>query len=293
MNKMQPNIEEQQYLQLVKSVIETGILRKGRTDTDTLSKFGAQLRFDLHSHFPLLTTKRVFWRGVVEELLWFISGSTNSNVLHDKGVKIWDAHGSRQYLDSIGLNDREEGDLGKIYGFQWRHYGAEYINMHSNYTGKGIDQLQTVIDTIKNNPNDRRMLICSWNPCDLPEMALPPCHVLSQFYVANGELSCQMYQRSCDLGLGVPFNIASYSLLTCIIAHVCGLKPGEFIHSMGDVHVYVNHIDALKTQLSRTPSEFPRLHITRDVKSIDDFCFHDFKLKGYNPQDSIAMELAV
>ncbi|XWS40056.1 hypothetical protein CRYUN_Cryun18bG0108000 [Craigia yunnanensis] len=213
--------EEYLYLKMVQDIISDGNLKDDRTGTGTLSKFGCQMRFNLRKTFPLLTTKKVFWRGVVEELLWFISGSTNAKVLQEKGIHIWDGNASRDFLDSIGLTDREEGDLGPVYGFQWRHFGARYTDMHADYTCQGFDQLLDVINKIKNNPNDRRIILSAWNPSDLKLMALPPCHMFAQFYVANGELSCQMYQRSADMGLGVPFNIASYSLLTCMIAHVC------------------------------------------------------------------------
>nr|XP_048336897.1 bifunctional dihydrofolate reductase-thymidylate synthase-like isoform X2 [Ziziphus jujuba var. spinosa] len=223
--------EEHQYLRLVQDIISDGNTKDDRTGTGTVSKFGCQMRYNLRRTFPLLTTKKVFWRGVVEELLWFISGSTNAKVLQEKGIHIWDGNASRDYLDGIGLKDREEGDLGPVYGFQWRHFGARYTDMHADYTGQGFDQLLDVIDKIKNNPNDRRIILSAWNPADLKLMALPPCHMFSQFYIANGELSCQMYQRSADMGLGVPFNIASYALLTCMIAHVCGIhstKPIKF-----------------------------------------------------------------
>jgi len=193
--------EEYQYLNLVKDIIQNGVERKDRTNVGTLSRFGAQMRFSLRDEtFPLLTTKKVFWRGVVEELLWFIKGNTNSNLLSNKDVKIWDANGCRAFLDSRSLKHREEGDLGPIYGFQWRHFGAEYKDMHTDYSGQGIDQLQQCINTIKNNPTDRRIIMTAWNPTDLSQMALPPCHMFCQFYVANGELSCLMYQRSCDMG---------------------------------------------------------------------------------------------
>jgi thymidylate synthase len=217
------NSEERQYLDLIRNILDHGRTKGNRTGVGTRSVFGAQMRFSLRNSFPLLTTKRVFWRGVVEELLWFIRGSTNARELSDKNVKIWDANGSRQFLDSLGLEDREEGDLGPVYGFQWRHFGAKYEDMHKDYTGLGVDQLAEVIRKIKTYPDDRRIIMSSWNPTDLPLMALPPCHTLCQFYVSDGELSCQMYQRSADMGLGVPFNIASYSLLTCMIAHVCDL----------------------------------------------------------------------
>nr|XP_014436999.1 thymidylate synthase [Pelodiscus sinensis] len=243
--------------------------------------------------FPLLTTKRVFWKGVLEELLWFIQGSTNAKELSAKGVKIWDANGSRDFLDKQGFSKREEGDLGPVYGFQWRHFGAEYKDMNADYSGQGVDQLQNVIDTIKNNPDDRRIIMCAWNPKDISLMALPPCHALCQFYVLNGELSCQLYQRSGDMGLGVPFNIASYSLLTYMIAHVTGLKPGEFIHTLGDAHIYLNHVEPLKIQLQREPRPFPKLKILRKVENISDFKADDFQIEDYNPHPAIKMEMAV
>lgn len=227
---------ELQYLRLVRDVMAKGALRGDRTGTGTLSLFGAQMRFNLRDSFPLLTTKSVFWRGVAEELLWFVSGSTCAHQLRDRGVHIWDGNSSRAYLDSVGLVDREEGDLGPVYGWQWRHFGAEYKDRHTDYGGQGVDQLSELIEGIRNQPNSRRHIISAWNPPDLPKMALPPCHVLMQFFVANGELSCQMYQRSADLGLGVPFNIASYALLTYLVAHVTGLRPGDFVHTIGDAH---------------------------------------------------------
>eukprot|EP00747_Dinoflagellata_sp_TGD_P013307 gnl/TRDRNA2_/TRDRNA2_122432_c0_seq3.p1 gnl/TRDRNA2_/TRDRNA2_122432_c0~~gnl/TRDRNA2_/TRDRNA2_122432_c0_seq3.p1 ORF type:complete len:576 (-),score=87.34 gnl/TRDRNA2_/TRDRNA2_122432_c0_seq3:377-2104(-) len=247
--------QEQQYLEMVRDIIENGEAMGDRTGTGTRSLFGTMMRFDLRNSFPLLTTKRVFWRGVMEELLWFIKGDTNAQHLSDKGVKIWDANGCREFLDKRGLSHREEMDLGPVYGFQWRHFGAEYKDMHTNYTGQGIDQLAECIHTIKNNPTDRRIIMSAWNPADLSKMALPPCHMFCQFYVntEKGELSALMYQRSADMGLGVPFNIASYALLTCMVAQVCGLKPGDFVHTLGNAHVYSNHIEPLKTQLQRTP----------------------------------------
>ncbi|KAH0552596.1 thymidylate synthase [Cotesia glomerata] len=286
--------EEYQYLNLVKRIINEGSKKDDRTGVGTYSIFGTQMRFSLKNGvFPLLTTKSVFWKGVVEELLWFISGSTNAHKLSEKGVRIWDANSSRKFLDSLGFQNREEGDLGPIYGFQWRHFGAQYTTMHADYTGQGVDQLQNVIDTLRTNPNDRRMIMSAWNPVDIPNMALPPCHCLVQFYVSNGELSCHLYQRSADMGLGVPFNIASYSLLTYMIAHITNLKPGEFVHTMGDCHVYANHIDALKIQYQRKPKPFPTLKITKDVKEIDDFTASDFELIAYNPHPKIAMKMAV
>lgn len=288
------NAEEIQYLDLIKKIIDTGSKRGDRTGTGTISLFGAQMRFSLRDNqFPLLTTKKVFYRGIAEELFWFIRGSTNAKELQDKNVRIWDGNSSREYLDSIGLNSREVGDLGPVYGFQWRHFGAKYVDMHTDYSGQGIDQLAKVIETIKTRPTDRRMLMCSWNPVDLPAMALPPCHCLVQFYVADGELSCQLYQRSADIGLGVPFNIASYALLTVMIAHVTGLKPGDFVHTLGDAHVYSNHVSALKEQCDRDPRPFPTIHIKRKVDNIEEFNFEDFEVRDYNPHPKIAMEMAV
>ncbi|XP_045608478.1 thymidylate synthase isoform X2 [Procambarus clarkii] len=286
--------DELQYLDLVRNILNHGTRKGDRTGTGTISLFGAQMRFSLRDGiFPLLTTKRVFWRGVVEELLWFIKGSTNAKDLQEKGVHIWDGNSSREFLDKSGFTEREEGDLGPVYGFQWRHFGAAYVDMHSDYAGRGLDQLQQVIETIEKNPEDRRIIMCAWNPTDVPKMALPPCHCLCQFYVANGELSCQLYQRSADMGLGVPFNIASYALLTCMIAHVTDLKPGEFVHTLGDAHVYANHSSALEEQLKREPRPFPMLKIKRNVKSINDFKFEDFELVGYKPHPKIQMEMAV
>jgi thymidylate synthase len=285
--------DENQYLELIKQIIEKGVTRSDRTGVGNISIFGAQMRFSLRDQFPLLTTKRVFWRGVAEELLWFIKGSTDARLLQEKNVHIWDGNSTREFLDANGFKDREEGDLGPIYGYQWRYYGAEYTNCHANYKGQGIDQLQEVIDRIKSNPNDRRIIMCAWNPTDIPKMALPPCHCLVQFYVADGELSCMMYQRSADMGLGVPFNIASYALLTYMIAHITNLKPGDFVHTLGDAHVYLNHVEPLKEQLERTPRPFPKLNIKRKVESIDDFKFEDFEILNYNPYPTIKMEMAV
>ncbi|CAJ1422488.1 unnamed protein product [Effrenium voratum] len=285
--------EEFQYLKAIQDIIENGVHMEDRTGVGTRSVFGQMMRFNLRKSFPLLTTKRVFWRGVVEELLWFVKGDTNANHLTEKGVRIWEANGSKEFLEKRGLGHREVGDLGPVYGFQWRHFGAKYADMHTDYTGQGVDQLAECIRKIKEDPTDRRILLSAWNPADLHLMALPPCHMFCQFYVANGELSCLMYQRSCDMGLGVPFNIASYSLLTMMMAQVCGLKPGDFIHNMGNAHVYQNHVEPLKTQLQRTPRPFPVLKIRPDVKDIDGFTPEDFELVGYNPLGKIAMEMAV
>ncbi|PIK56412.1 putative thymidylate synthase [Apostichopus japonicus] len=240
--------DENQYLDLIREIVNKGKIKGDRTGTGTKSIFGCQSRYNLRDQFPLLTTKSVFWRGVAEELLWFIKGSTSAKSLTEKKVHIWDANGSREFLDKRGLSHYEDGELGPVYGFQWRHFGAEYKGLDHAYTGEGVDQLQEVIETIKTNPDDRRIILTAWNPTDLPKMALPPCHAFAQFYVCDGELSCQLYQRSADMGLGVPFNIASYALLTYMIAHVTDLKPGDFIHTLGDAHVYLNHIEPLKKQ---------------------------------------------
>uniref|UniRef100_A0A7G3AZW7 Thymidylate synthase n=3 Tax=Lutzomyia longipalpis TaxID=7200 RepID=A0A7G3AZW7_LUTLO len=286
--------DEMQYLQLIERIIETGAKREDRTGVGTLSIFGAQMRFNLRNDvFPLLTTKRVFWRGVAEELIWFIRGSTDARELQQKGITIWNGNSTREYLDEMGFKDREEGDLGPVYGFQWRHFGAPYRTCRDTYNGQGVDQLQEVIKLIREKPTDRRIIMSAWNPVDLPIMALPPCHCLVQFYVANGELSCQMYQRSADMGLGVPFNIASYALLTRMIAQITDLKPGDFVHTLGDAHVYLNHVEPLREQLKRTPKPFPTLHIARRPENIEDFTFEDFELRNYSPHPKIAMEMAV
>jgi len=288
------NKEEQQYLDLIREILDTGVVRGDRTGTGTKSIFGARMKFSLRDDvFPLLTTKRVFWRGVAEELLWFVSGATNGKLLQDKNIHIWDGNGSREFLDKRGLPHREEMDLGPVYGFQWRHFGAQYGDMHTNYEGKGVDQLAECIRQIKDDPNSRRIVLSAWNPADLPAMALPPCHMFCQFYVANGELSCQMYQRSADMGLGVPFNIASYALLTRMVAQSTGLKAGDFVHVIGDAHVYLNHIDALEEQLKRAPRPFPSLTINAAKKNIDDFDYDDFTVDGYKPYPKIQMEMAV
>jgi dihydrofolate reductase/thymidylate synthase len=288
-----PKHEEYQYLEIIKDILETGQLKKDRTGVGTISKFGVKMSFDISNTFPLLTTKDTFWRGIVEELIWFIKGDTKAKSLQDKNIKIWDGNSSREYLDSIGLSHREVGDLGPVYGFQWRHFGADYKTMHDNYEGQGIDQLRDVIKTIKNNPDSRRIIMSAWNPPDLKKMALPPCHVLCQFYVENKKLNLQMYQRSGDMGLGIPFNIASYSLLLYMIAHITGYQPGKFIHIIGDAHIYTNHVEAIKLQLKRVPKPFPILKINRMVTDIEDFKFEDFSLVNYSHWPKIKMEMAV
>lgn len=288
------NSEEMQYLNTIERIIATGSKRLDRTGVGTLSIFGSQMRYSLRNNvLPLLTTKRVFFRGVAEELLWFIRGSTNAKELQAKNIHIWDGNSTREFFDAAGFVDREEGDLGPVYGFQWRHFGAKYKTCHEDYTGQGVDQLAEVINRIKNNPTDRRIIMSAWNPIDIPQMALPPCHCLAQFFVADGELSCQLYQRSADMGLGVPFNIASYALLTHMIAHVTGLKAGDFVHTTGDTHVYLNHVEPLKEQLKRVPKQFPTLHFKRSVQSIDEFQFEDLEVRDYDPYPTIKMQMAV
>ncbi len=287
--------EEMQYLNLVREILTSGEIRGDRTGVGTRSVFGRTMRFSLRNGaMPLLTTKRTFWRGVAVELLWFISGSTDAGVLKRQNVNIWDGNSSRAYLDSIGLGNREEGDLGPVYGFQWRHFGAAYGTMHDSYAGQGVDQLAELIAGIKRDPTSRRHIMSAWNPCALKQMALPPCHVMCQFYVSSsGELSCQMIQRSADMGLGVPFNIASYALLTHLVAHACGLQCGDLVHVMGDCHVYRNHENALWEQLKNEPRPFPTLKINTTNTDLDKITFEDLELVGYDPHKAIKMDMAV
>ncbi|KAF2264094.1 thymidylate synthase-like protein [Lojkania enalia] len=314
-----PSHEEYQYLNLIREILDNGEHRPDRTGTGTCSIFAPpQMKFTLSRPspdpsqrpeliLPLLTTKRVFLRAVIGELLWFISGSTSSLPLSSAGIKIWDGNGSRAFLDSVGLSHHVEGDLGPVYGFQWRHFGAEYKGCDHDYTGAGVDQLADVIDKLKNKPYDRRIVLSAWNVADIRKMALPPCHMFAQFYVSfpgkkkgegeergRGVLHSILYQRSCDMGLGVPFNIASYALLTHMLAHVCDLTPGTFTHTMGDAHVYLDHVDALKMQLEREPREFPTMKINREIGgSIDGWKAEDFEVIGYSPHKTIAMKMSV
>lgn len=284
--------EEYQYIDLIKLILEKGVDKDDRTGVGTLSIFSHNMRFNLRESFPLLTTKKVYWKGVVEELLWFISGSTDANILKEKGVKIWNGNTTREFLDSRGLSHYSEGDIGAGYGFQWRHFGANYISKSKDYTGEGTDQLKWVINEIKTNPDSRRIIMSAWNPNDIDKMALPPCHCFIQFWVNKGELSSQMYQRSCDVGLGVPFNIASYALLTCLIAKICKLTPGDFYYCMGDTHIYKNHIEQLKEQIIREPFKFPTIEI-KDIDDIDNITYDDIILKDYQCYDNIKMDMAV
>lgn len=256
-----------QYLQLCRHVLETGTKKNDRTGTGTISTFGYQMRFDLQEGFPLLTTKKLHMKSIIHELLWFLKGDTNIGYLQEHGVRIWN-----EWAD-------EKGNLGPVYGHQWRSWtGAD---------GQTIDQISELIREINNNPHSRRLIVSAWNVGEIDKMALPPCHALFQFYVADGKLSCQLYQRSADVFLGVPFNIASYALLTVMIAKVCGLEPGEFIHTFGDVHIYQNHLEQVNLQLSREARPLPKLRINRDVKDIFSYEYEDFVLEGYDPHPHI------
>ena len=280
------------YSNLVKHVLNNGVFREDRTNVGTLSCFGTSHRYDLSQSFPLITSKRVFWKGVVEELLWMINGSTNSNILSDKNIHIWDGNSTRQFLDSLNL-DYPVGHLGPVYGHQWRHFNAPYFDGNSDYSNEGIDQLSNVISLIKHNPTSRRIILSAWNPAQNHLMALPACHTLSQFFVHDGTLSCQLYQRSGDIGLGVPFNIASYSLLTCILAKITNLKPKEFIHIIGDAHIYCTHIDALKLQLENETFPSPTLNIKTSHSNINNYSFDDFELLNYKCSKPVKMAMAV
>lgn len=260
----------QQYLDLLRDIMENGVDKMDRTGVGTRSVFGRQMRFDLSKGFPLVTTKKVHLKSIIHELLWFLKGDTNVKYLQDNGVRIWN-----EWAD-------ENGELGPVYGSQWR-----------NWNGEGIDQIAQVIETLKKNPNDRRMIVSAWNVGKIPEMHLPPCHMMFQFYVANNKLSCMLYQRSCDMFLGVPFNIASYALLTMMVAQVCGYEPGEFIHTLGDTHIYHNHFEQVKEQLSHTPYPLPTMKINPNVKDINDFKYEDFELVGYQSYDTIKAKVAV
>lgn len=262
-----------QYLQLLRQVLETGRPKADRTGTGTLALFGAQLRFDLRQGFPLVTTKKLHLRSIIYELLWFLRGDTNVRWLQEHGVTIWDEWAG------------PDGSLGRIYGAQWCDWRTA--------EGRSINQIEEVVRQIRETPHSRRLLVTAWNPGELEQMALPPCHVLFQFFVLDGELSCQLYQRSADLFLGVPFNIASYALLTCMVAQVCGLRPAEFIHTFGDVHLYLNHLEQARLQLSRQPRPLPQLRLNPEVKRLQDFRFEDIQIEGYDPHPAIKAPVAV
>lgn len=261
------------YLQLLEDILLSGDHKSDRTGTGTRSLFGYQMRFDLEHGFPLLTTKKLHLKSIIHELLWFLAGDTNVRYLNEHGVRIWD-----EWAD-------EKGDLGPVYGYQWRCWPTP--------NGGSIDQISQVVEQIRNQPDSRRLLVSAWNPADVGNMALPPCHTLFQFYVSRGRLSCQLYQRSADVFLGVPFNIASYSLLTLMVAQVCGLQPGEFVHTLGDAHLYANHLEQAREQLGREPRRLPRMALNPEVESIFDFRFEDFTLLDYDPHPTIRAPIAV
>jgi thymidylate synthase len=286
--------EECQYLNLIRDILQYGSLEQSRNGK-ALTVFGAAMRFSLEDgRIPILTTKRVAWKTCLKELFWFISGNTNNETLQKQNVKIWDANASREFLDSVGLIDRCENDLGPVYGHQWRHFNASYTDCHADYSNKGIDQLKNVIELLKNpeTRTSRRIIMNAWNPCQLGEMALPPCHILIQFNVIEGnKLSGALYQRSGDVGLGVPFNIASYSFLLHIIADCCNLVPYEFIYYLGNVHIYDDHIDSLKEQITRVPLGLPHVTINTKHDNIDDYCMDDITLVDYKHYNKIKMEM--
>lgn len=286
-----------QYLDLCKTILEKGIKKEDRTGTGTISYFGYQMRFDLSEGFPLLTTKRVHLKSIIHELLWFISGDTNIKYLVDNDVRIWNdwpyaayqksSEYQNETIEEFALKIKESsefakkcGNLGPVYGKQWRNFG-------------GVDQLEDLINQIKTNPTSRRLIISAWNPAEIKDMALPPCHCFMQFYVNNNKLSCQLYQRSADVFLGVPFNIASYALFTMMIAQVCNLELGDFVHTIGDAHIYLNHLEQINKQLTRTPRQLPTMKINPEIKSIYDFKFDDFELVGYDPYKGIKGKVAV
>ena len=288
------NICEQQYLSLINDILNTGHFENTRNG-ETLTKFGVTMRFSLKDGtLPLITTKKMAWKSCFEELFWFISGSTNNADLQKKNVKIWNANASREFLDSRGLKNYPENDLGPVYGFQWRHFNTPYYNCNTGYENKGVDQLQKLIDDLKNpeTRSSRRHVLTAWNPCQLDEMALPPCHMICQFHVREGKyLSCALFQRSGDVGLGIPFNIASYSLFTHIIATHCGLEAEEFVHFIGNSHIYKQHIEPLKEQVTRIPKEFPKIVINKK-ENINDYAIDDIVwTKKYEFYETIKMEM--
>ena len=289
LNKPLDNKNEQAYLNLLHQVLTEGTEKGDRTGTGTLSHFGAQLRFDLASGFPLLTTKKVHFKSIVYELLWFLSGSTHVDYLQKNGVRIWNEWATAEQTARF---NRPEGDLGPVYGHQWRNYGASQLD-DGSYHNDGVDQIKQVVEQIKSNPNSRRLIVSGWNPGEAEQVALPPCHTLFQFFVADNKLSCQLYQRSADLFLGVPFNIASYALLTHMVAQVCGLDVGEFIWTGGDCHIYQNHREQVELQLTRSLYELPTLTLNPDVDDIFAFNYEDIRVDGYESHPAIKAKVAV
>ncbi len=278
-----------QYLDLLQRILDEGIPREDRTGTGTLSVFGHQMRFDLGAGFPLLTTKKLHTTSIIHELLWFLSGSTEVAPLQEKGVRIWNEWATAEQCARFG---RAEGDLGPIYGHQWRNFGAT-PKPGGGFEADGVDQIARLVEDIRKNPSSRRLIVTGWNPEEADQVALPPCHTLFQLYVARGKLSCQLYQRSGDVFLGVPFNIASYALLTMMLAQVTGLAPGDFVHTLGDAHLYKNHLDQARLQLSREPRQLPRMTLDPTVQSIFEFRFDHFTLSGYDPHPHIKAEVSV
>lgn len=277
------------YLSFLQTILDEGVVKHDRTGVGTQSIFGYQMRFDLSKGFPLLTTKKLHLKSIIYELLWFLSGRTDNQWLSEKGVRIWNEWATADQCARFG---RAEGDLGPIYGHQWRNFGAT-PKADGSFEKDGLDQIQWVLDEIKRNPDSRRLIVSGWNPHEQNRVALPPCHTMFQFYVANGKLSCQLYQRSGDAFLGVPFNIASYALLTMMVAQVSGLELGSFVHTLGDAHLYLNHLDQAKLQLSRETKELPQLWINPEVKNLFEFSFEDFELRGYDPHPHIKAEVAI
>ena len=293
-NKDTRKSEEYQYLDLISDILEEGSLEEGRNGL-TKSIFGAAMHFSLENGtIPLLTTKRVAWKTCLKELLWFLRGDTNNENLQKEGVAIWNDNASREFLDSRGLTHLRENDLGPVYGHQWRHFNAPYTTCDENYDGKGVDQLAQIIKCLKDplQRMSRRMVMCAWNPCQLDEMALPPCHILAQFNVTGGnKLSCCMFQRSGDVGLGVPFNIASYSFLTHLLAKHCDLEPFEFIYYLGNCHIYDSHLNVIQEQVTKTPHAFPTLNINIKRENINDYILNDFEVRNYKHHEVIKMKM--
>jgi len=279
----------QPYLQLLNRILEEGRDRKDRTGTGTRGIFGHQMRFDLSEGFPALTTKKLHLKSIIKELLWFLSGETHVKPLQDAGVRIWNDWATAEECGRFG---RKQGDLGPIYGHQWRNYGAS-VREDGSYARDGVDQITALLEQIRTNPWSRRHIVTGWNPAEAARVSLPPCHTLFQFYVQDGELSCQLYQRSADVFLGVPFNIASYALLTMMVAQVCGLQAREFVHSFGDAHLYLNHLDQARLQLTRGPLPLPQMRLNPEVRDLFAFQFEDFRLEGYDPHPHIKAEVSV
>lgn len=287
------NFGEQKYLDLIKKVLEEGEIRNTRNSV-TKSLFSEKLDFDISESIPFITTKKLAWKTVIKELLWFLSGSTDNKKLLDQDVKIWVGNSTREYMDSIGFSEREVNDLGPIYGHQWRHFNAEYKDHKTDYTNKGVDQIQQIIHLLKNDPMSRRIILTAWNPCQINQVNLPPCHMMCQFYVSsNKELSCMMYQRSADIGLGLPFNMASYAVLTYILAKLTNLKPKKLSIMIGDAHIYENHFEALKEQIKREPYEFPKLELNseKEYNKVEDFEINDFIIINYKCLDHLKMQM--